>query len=191
VAALLLERLGGRPTIQIFFCAAGAGMLLLLAPLPAALGLTLLCATRAAALGFNQSLWVVAAQTFPTPVRATGLGLVTCFARLAGIAAANSLAPLWGASRLAAIAVCAGGSALAAALVGFLPRRAAAAPAAGGEVLPADGGGGVAGAAAGSGREPDEAELQPRTPSPRTTPPLDASSPHQEEASAAIRPVDD
>ena len=47
-------------------------MLLLLPPLPSGLGLGLLCLSRAAALGFNQSLWVYAAELLPTAVRASG-----------------------------------------------------------------------------------------------------------------------
>ena len=47
-------------------------MLLLLPPLPGGLGLGLLCLSRAAALGFNQSLWVYAAELLPTAVRASG-----------------------------------------------------------------------------------------------------------------------
>jgi hypothetical protein len=166
-------------TTQLFFVATGALMLLLLAPMPPALGLLLLCATRASALGFNQSLWVVGAQTFPTPVRATGLGLVTCFARLAGIAAANSLAPLWAASRLAAIAVCATGCALAAALVGLLPRGAATPAGAAGEMCPASGAAvsGTRRSTAEGAGEAWSAELQPTTP--RTTPPASEASPQE------------
>ena len=47
-------------------------MLLLLPPLPSGLGLGMLCLSRAAALGFNQSLWVYAAELLPTAVRASG-----------------------------------------------------------------------------------------------------------------------
>ena len=47
-------------------------MLLLLPSLPSGLGLGLLCLSRAAALGFNQSLWVYAAELLPTAVRASG-----------------------------------------------------------------------------------------------------------------------
>ena len=47
-------------------------ILLLLPALPSGLGLALLCLSRAAALGFNQSLWVYAVELLPTAVRASG-----------------------------------------------------------------------------------------------------------------------
>lgn len=103
-------------------------MLLLLPPLPGGLGLGLLCLSRAAALGFNQSLWVYAAELLPTAVRASGIGVVTCFARLAGIVAANTLTGLWHVSHAATLGICSAGCLLAAVLVQRgLPRDTAGA----------------------------------------------------------------
>ena len=124
-AALLLERAGRRRTIAGFFVATGALMLLLLLPLPSGVGLALLCLSRATALGFNQSLWVFAAELLPTAVRATGIGLVTCFARVAGLVATNTLTGLWDVSHAATMAVCAAGCGGAAALVCLLPHDTA------------------------------------------------------------------
>eukprot|EP01135_Chromosphaera_perkinsii_P000653 Nk52_evm20s147 gene=Nk52_evmTU20s147 len=39
---------------------------------------------RAAALGFNQSLWIFTTEVFPTEVRTRGLGFTTAFARIGG-----------------------------------------------------------------------------------------------------------
>jgi Na+-translocating ferredoxin:NAD+ oxidoreductase RnfD subunit len=71
VSSMLLDRIGRRATIagMFFACALavylygvlGAGSLV-----PAA---ACLCAMRACALGFNQSLWVYAAEAFPTRLR--------------------------------------------------------------------------------------------------------------------------
>ena len=103
-------------------------MLLLLPPLPSGLGLGLLCLSRAAALGFNQSLWVYAAELLPTAVRASGIGVVTCFARLAGIVAANTLTGLWHVSHAATLGICSAGCLVAAVLVQRgLPRDTAGA----------------------------------------------------------------
>ena len=58
----------------------------------------------------------------------TGIGVVTCFARLAGIVAANTLTGLWHVSHAATLGVCSAGCLLAAVLVHrSLPRDTAGA----------------------------------------------------------------
>eukprot|EP00937_MAST-01D_sp_MAST-1D-sp2_P000254 g254.t1 len=139
-AAVLLEhpRVGRRRTVTLFFSSAGLLLLLLavaqrgaggddadpaLLPLPRAAAVALLFLARSACLGFNQSLWVVATESFPTAVRATGVGFSTMFARVGGIIAGSAVAPLFAHSRRAALLVCAAGCAVSAALAWRLPNR--------------------------------------------------------------------
>ena len=56
-------------------------------------------------------------SSLPSRLQPTGIGVVTCFARLAGIVAANTLAGLWHVSHAATLGVCSAGCLLAAALV--------------------------------------------------------------------------
>ena len=56
--------------------------------MPRAATIALLFLARSSSLGFNQSLWVLSTERFPTRVRATGVGAVTMFARIGGIVAA-------------------------------------------------------------------------------------------------------
>jgi hypothetical protein len=115
--------------VAAFFSANACFLLVLMAapslPRWAAVG-ALFCG-RATALGFNQSLWVYTAEFFPTAVRATGLGVTTCFARFGGMATAG-LTALYATSRAYALLACAAMAALSAAIALQLP----AAPSGGG-----------------------------------------------------------
>jgi MFS family permease len=129
-AALLLDRVGRRATIAAMFLACAAALLLLLllltlssssSPLAGLLRAGLLCVVRAAALGFNQSLWVYAAEAYPTALRVHGVGFTSAFARLGSMASPLLAVVLLRRSPAATLAVCAALCAAAAALARRLP----------------------------------------------------------------------
>ena len=76
----LLDRIGRKRTIALMFFVCGITLLLLrydLGPL------TLVLSTmRAAALGFNQAIWVYSAEVFPTTHRVVGVGFTASFSRI-------------------------------------------------------------------------------------------------------------
>ncbi|EDQ84394.1 uncharacterized protein MONBRDRAFT_12844 [Monosiga brevicollis MX1] len=92
-ASWLLDLVGRRATIFLFFAVTGWCLLILSYGLDAkadcqAAGCRWLAATlwmaRAAALGFNQSLWIFTTEAFATKHRALGLGLASSAARVGG-----------------------------------------------------------------------------------------------------------
>lgn len=88
VAWRLLDRVGRLHFIAAAFwlCAAACSVLVVTSSRPHLFlpSLFLLFVARGAALAFNQSLWVVAAEAFPTPLRAWGLGVTTACCRVGG-----------------------------------------------------------------------------------------------------------
>jgi MFS family permease len=94
-----------------------------LLPSFAALQSGLLFVSRAAALAFNQSLWIFTAELYPASVRSSGLGITTVFARLGGMASpwlADYV--FWQVSRSAAAWACVAAALLAALLAQTMPR---------------------------------------------------------------------
>ena len=93
VAYLLLDRIGRQKSIQVFFGACGVCCLALLVstsfsqPSPLWLRTLIVFGARAAALGFNQSLWIYTALFYPTKQRNRGLGFTTSFARVGSLLA--------------------------------------------------------------------------------------------------------
>jgi MFS transporter, putative metabolite:H+ symporter len=123
-AAWLLERWGRRLTISAFFGATAAVALVIGVAgtaIPPNASLVLTFASRASALGFNQSLWVYTTEVYPTTVRATGLGATTLFARIGGLLSPALGQILFATSPAASLFVCAGSASAAAALTLALP----------------------------------------------------------------------
>ena len=93
VAYLLLDRIGRQKSIQVFFGACGVCCIALLVstsfsqPSPLWLRTLIVFGARAAALGFNQSLWIYTALFYPTKQRNRGLGFTTSFARVGSLLA--------------------------------------------------------------------------------------------------------
>lgn len=92
-AIYLIDRIGRRGTVSLMFFLTAVSILGISITtqisgvakyIPSLFITTLLFLARAFALGFNQSLWVLSTEIFPTTLRASGLGLVTAFARIGG-----------------------------------------------------------------------------------------------------------
>ena len=83
---------------------------------------------RAAALGFNQSLWIYTTESFPTSIRPSAIGLCTSFARIGGAITPYFADSLFAHSQGAAIMICAVVSAVAGVIIRFVPRETCNAP---------------------------------------------------------------
>jgi MFS family permease len=132
VSVAMIERTGRRGTVSVMFLACGIAMAALVVltavpgprgASPAWLKIAVLFVARASALGFNQSLWVLSAESFPTTLRATGIGLVTSFARVGGMLS-PLLALLYSGSPALALGACSALSVGSAAATWSLPEGA-------------------------------------------------------------------
>ena len=79
----LLDKLGRKRTTALMFGVCGVALVLLrfgLGPLT-----LVLCVVRAAALGFNQAIWVYSGEVFPTTHRVVGVGFTSSFSRMGSV----------------------------------------------------------------------------------------------------------
>ena len=93
VAYILLDRIGRKKTIQVFFASCGIFCIALWVTTlssktsPLWLKTLIVFGARGTALGFNQSLWIYTALFYPTNVRTRGIGFTTSLARIGALVA--------------------------------------------------------------------------------------------------------
>ena len=93
VAYILLDRIGRKKTIQVFFASCGIFCIALWVTTlssktsPLWLKTLIVFGARGTALGFNQSLWIYTALFYPTNVRTRGIGFTTSMARIGALVA--------------------------------------------------------------------------------------------------------
>ena len=100
----LLDKLGRKRTTALMFGLCGVALVFLrfdLGPLT----LTL-CVVRAAALGFNQAIWVYSGEVFPTTHRVNGVGLTSSFSRIGSVGTMFLAYVVFAQSLNLALAVC-------------------------------------------------------------------------------------
>lgn len=98
LAAIGIETIGRRRTLVLFLCASAAGCLLFAVAEQPAWIATALLAMSFALLGTWGGLYAYTPELYPTPLRASGMGIAGAMARVGGLLAPSAIALLIGVS---------------------------------------------------------------------------------------------